>query len=106
MHNLKRFLSLALIIFIINNLSPKIFAGNEIAQDNKELIESIIELVKEEYIDETNEDEIVESAINGMLQSLDPHSIYLNPKNFDELKNDTKGEFAGLGIEVTMKEVW
>ncbi|MDC3320797.1 hypothetical protein OAV10_00975, partial [Hyphomicrobiales bacterium] len=97
MHNLKRFLSLALIIFIINNLSPKIFAGNEIAQDNKELIESIIELVKEEYIDETNEDEIVESAINGMLQSLDPHSIYLNPKNFDELKNDTKGEFAGLG---------
>ena len=103
MHNLKRFFSLALIIFIINNLSPKIFAGNEIAQENKELIESIIELVKEEYIDETNEDEIVESAINGMLQSLDPHSIYLNPKNFDELKNDTKGEFAGLGIEVTME---
>ena len=98
MHNLKRFFSLALIIFVINNLSPKIFAGNEIAQENKELIESIIELVKEEYIDETNEDEIVESAINGMLQSLDPHSIYLNPKNFDELKNDTKGEFAGQQI--------
>ena len=68
------------------------------------LLQSVIELVKDEYIDETNEDEIVESAINGMLQSLDPHSIYLNPKNFSELKNDTRGEFGGLGIEVTMEK--
>ena len=103
MHNLKRFLLLALSIFIINNSSFELFAGNDITQENKDLIESIIELVKEEYIDETDENEIVESAINGMLQSLDPHSIYLNPKNFEELKNDTKGEFAGLGIEVTME---
>ena len=104
MHNLKRFLLLALSIFIINNSSFELFAGNDITQENKDLIESIIELVKEEYIDETDENEIVESAINGMLQSLDPHSIYLNPKNFEELKNDTKGEFAGLGIEVTMEK--
>ena len=103
MHNLKRFLLLTLSIFIINNSSFELFAGNDITQENKDLIESIIELVKEEYIDETDENEIVESAINGMLQSLDPHSIYLNPKNFEELKNDTKGEFAGLGIEVTME---
>ena len=67
------------------------------------LIETIIELVREEYIDETNEDEIIESAINGMLQSLDPHSIYLNPKNYSELQKNTKGEFGGLGIEVTME---
>ena len=81
MHNLKRFLLLTLSIFIINNSSFELFAGNDITQENKDLIESIIELVKEEYIDETDENEIVESAINGMLQSLDPHSIYLNPKN-------------------------
>ena len=47
---------------------------------------------------------LLRSAINGMLQSLDPHSIYLNPKNFSELKNDTRGEFGGLGIEVTMEK--
>ena len=55
MHNLKRFLLLALSIFIINNSSFELFAGNDITQENKDLIESIIELVKEEYIDETDE---------------------------------------------------
>ena len=104
MHNLKRFLLLALSIFIINNSSFELFAGNDITQENKDLIESIIELVKEEYIDETDENEIVESAINGMLQSLDPHSIYLNPKNFEELKNDTTVSYTHLTLP-TNREV-
>ena len=88
-------LTLVFLILLVPSASSK---------NNIHLLQSVIELVKDEYIDETNEDEIVESAINGMLQSLDPHSIYLNPKNFSELKNDTRGEFGGLGIEVTMEK--
>lgn len=101
MYQLQRILLVALMVV---GFSLNLLASDELSQENKNLLQSVIELVKDEYIDETNEDEIVESAINGMLQSLDPHSIYLNPKNFSELKNDTRGEFGGLGIEVTMEK--
>ena len=91
------------LIFLIVFVSVNVFASDKIKKENEDLLQSVIKLVQEEYIDETVEDEIVESAINGMLQSLDPHSLYLNQKDFKELTNDTKGEFGGLGIEVTME---
>ena len=80
----KKILFLILTICAMSFLLSKLNAAETISQENKILIESVIELVKNEYIDEINEDEIIESAINGMLQSLDPHSIYLIPIN---LKN-------------------
>ena len=92
------------LIFIIVFVSVSVFASDKIKKENEDLLQSVIKLVQEEYIDETVEDEIVESAINGMLQSLDPHSLYLNQKDFKELTSDTKGEFGGLGIEVTMEK--
>ena len=92
------------IIFFVVTSEANLFALDKIKEENEDLLHSVIKLVQEEYIDETVEDEIVESAINGMLQSLDPHSVYLNQKNFKELTNDTKGEFGGLGIEVTMEK--
>ena len=92
------------LIFLIVFVSVNIFASDKIKKENEDLLQSVIKLVQEEYIDETVEDEIVESAINGMLQSLDPHSLYLNQKDFKELTRDTKGEFGGLGIEVTMEK--
>lgn len=92
------------LIFLKLTLWSDLFASEKIKVENEELLQSVIKLVQEEYIDETKEDEIVESAINGMLQSLDPHSVYLNQKDFKELTNDTKGEFGGLGIEVTMEK--
>ena len=92
------------LIFLIVFVSVNVFASNKIKKENEDLLQSVIKLVQEEYIDETVEDEIVESAINGMLQSLDPHSLYLNQKDFKELTSDTKGEFGGLGIEVTMEK--
>ena len=98
------FNSTLFIIFLVVTSEANLFASDKIKEENEELLQSIIKLVQEEYIDETVEDEIVESAINGMLQSLDPHSIYLNQKNFKELTSDTKGEFGGLGIEVTMEK--
>ena len=92
------------LIFLIVFVSVNVFASDKIKKENEDLLQSVIKLVQEEYIDETVEDEIVESAINGMLQSLDPHSLYLNQKDFKELTSDTKGEFGGLGIEVTMEK--
>ena len=92
------------LIFLIVFVSINVFASDKIKKENDDLLQSVIKLVQEEYIDETVEDEIVESAINGMLQSLDPHSLYLNQKDFKELTSDTKGEFGGLGIEVTMEK--
>ena len=102
---MKKILNLTLfLIFLIVFVSINVFASDKIKKENEDLLQSVIKLVQEEYIDETVEDEIVESAINGMLQSLDPHSLYLNQKDFKELTSDTKGEFGGLGIEVTMEK--
>jgi carboxyl-terminal processing protease len=100
----KNLLSTLFIFLIAFFASENIFASDKIKQENEDLLQSVIKLVQEEYIDETVEDEIVESAINGMLQSLDPHSLYFNQKDFKELTSDTKGEFGGLGIEVTMEK--
>jgi carboxyl-terminal processing protease len=67
------------------------------------LFGEVFERVRSEYVDEVSDDSLVESAINGMLTSLDPHSNYLNTKNFNDMKVQTRGEFGGLGIEVSME---
>ena len=61
------------------------------------------EVVRADYVGKVDDDSLIESAINGMLTSLDPHSNYLNTKNFDDMKVQTRGEFGGLGIEVSME---
>src|SRR6201987_3728532 len=66
------------------------------------LFGEVFERVRAEYVDDVSDNSLVESAINGMLTSLDPHSNYLNTKNFNDMKVQTRGEFGGLGIEVTM----
>lgn len=66
----------------------------------------IFERVRRQYVTEPKDEELVENAINGMLAALDPHSSYLNAKDFTDMRVQTKGQFGGLGIEVTMdKEV-
>src|SRR6201981_641422 len=67
------------------------------------LFGEVFERVRPEYVDDVSDDTLVESAINGMLTSLDPHSNYLNTKNFNDMKVQTRGEFGGLGIEVSME---
>ncbi len=66
------------------------------------LFGEVFERVRANYVKEVSDGELVESAINGMLTSLDPHSSFLNEKNFRDMQVQTKGEFGGLGIEVTM----
>ncbi len=63
----------------------------------------IFERVRSSYVTEPSEEELIESAIGGMLTSLDPHSSYLNAKDFSDMRVQTRGEFGGLGIEVTME---
>jgi len=68
-----------------------------------DLFGDIFERVRVAYVEEVDEQKLIESAINGMLASLDPHSAYLPPKNFEDMREQTRGEFGGLGIEVTME---
>src|SRR5437870_1462588 len=67
------------------------------------LFGDVFELVRNDYVDDVKDDTLVEGAFNGMLTALDPHSNYLNSKNFNDRKVQTRGEFGGLGIEVSME---
>lgn len=68
------------------------------------LFGEIFDRIRAEYVDPPDEQELIRAAIQGMLSSLDPHSGYLPPADYDEMRQDTSGEFGGLGIEVTMEE--
>ncbi|MFV2051425.1 S41 family peptidase [Aliiroseovarius sp. YM-037] len=69
-----------------------------------DLFGDIFERIRSQYVEEVDEAELIEAAINGMLSSLDPHSSFLPPDDFDEMREQTRGEFGGLGIEVTQEE--
>lgn len=67
------------------------------------LFSDVLERVRADYVDPVTDEKLIETSLNGMLSSLDPHSGYLNKKNFQDMQTQTKGEFGGLGIEVTME---
>src|SRR3954452_2224850 len=64
----------------------------------------VFEKVRSDYVEAPNEAKLIEGAINGMLTSLDPHSSYMSPNEFKEMQTQTRGEFGGIGTEVTMEE--
>ena len=68
-----------------------------------DLFGEVLEKINKEYVDEINQSESMDSAINGLLQSLDPYSAYMSPELFKEMQTDTRGEFGGLGIEIGME---
>jgi carboxyl-terminal processing protease len=68
-----------------------------------DLFGDVFERVRSEYVEKPDDTQMIENAINGMLSSLDPHSSYMSPKNFRDMQVQTRGEFGGLGIEVTME---
>ncbi len=96
-------------LFIYFSLILVVSAGNTFANNSKELYEKIdlfsevLEKVKDEYVDEVDQSEVMDSAINGVLQSLDPYSAYMSPELFKSMQTETKGEFGGLGIEISME---
>src|SRR5512142_2212808 len=68
------------------------------------LFGDVFERVRADYVEKPDDGKLVESAINGMLSGLDPHSSYMDPKSFRDMQVQTRGEFGGLGIEVTMED--
>ena len=68
-----------------------------------DLFGEVLEKIREEYVDEVDQAEVMDSAINGVLQSLDPYSAYMSPELFKSMQTDSKGEFGGLGIEIAME---
>ena len=91
-----------LIFFIIFN-SHKSFAENSDIYKKIDLFGEVLEKINDEYVDEIDQSKSMDSAINGLLQSLDPYSAYMSPENFGEMQTETSGEFGGLGIEVSME---
>jgi carboxyl-terminal processing protease len=82
--------------------SAKAAASDTYRQLN--LFGDVFERVRADYVDKPDDSKLVESAINGMLAGLDPHSSYMDPKSFRDMQVQTRGEFGGLGIEVTMED--
>ena len=110
---MKKIIIAALCGTIAGGLLTTQVAGPLIAQDSTknasvyeqlDLFGDIFERIRAQYVEEVDSKKLVEAAINGMLTSLDPHSSYLDAKAFDDMNTQTRGEFGGLGIEVTMEE--
>ena len=94
----KIFLTLLLLNFFHTSLLSK----NDL-YEKIDLFGEVIENIQKDYVDDVNQAEMMESAINGVLQSLDPYSAYMSPELFKEMQTDTRGEFGGLGIEIGME---
>ena len=98
----KYILTLTIMVFL--NISSKVYSQNvDELYEKIDLFGEVIEKIQNEYVDEVDQVEIMDSAINGALQSLDPYSAYMNPEIFEEAQTETSGEFGGLGIEVSME---
>jgi len=78
-------------------------SGNSEIYKQLDLFGDVLERVRNDYVEKPDDSMLIDSAINGMLAALDPHSAYLNPKSFRDMQVQTRGEFGGLGIEVTME---
>ena len=79
-------------------------ADNEETYKGLKLFTEVIEIVQKNYVDEVNSKDLIEKAIQGMVRGLDPHSALLPPDAFEDLSIDTKGEFSGIGIHITMRD--
>jgi carboxyl-terminal processing protease len=78
--------------------------NNGSVYEQLDLFGDVFERIRSEYVEDADESELIEAAIDGMLSSLDPHSSYLSPEDAEEMRTQTRGEFGGLGIEVTQEE--
>ena len=92
------------ILFILIFFTKNVYGStNENLYKKIDLFGEVLEKIQKEYVDEVDQSEMIDSAINGALQSLDPYSAYMNPEIFESMETDTKGEFGGLGIEIGME---
>ena len=90
-----------LLYFFLIGFSP-LYSKNDL-YEKIDLFGEVLENINKDYVEEVDQAEIMDSAINGVLQSLDPYSAYMSPELFKEMETDTRGEFGGLGIEIGME---
>ena len=101
--DMKKIKFLLLVFFSVFYLNKTVISAEIDIYKKIDLFGEVLEKINKEYVDEFNQSESMDSAINGLLQSLDPYSSYMSPKIFDEMQTETSGEFGGLGIEVSME---
>jgi carboxyl-terminal processing protease len=99
-YDMKKIILLSFIL--INTINLTAYAKNEL-YEKIDLFGEVLEKIKKDYVNEVEQSEMIDSAINGVLQSLDPYSAYMSPELFKEMQTDTKGKFGGLGIEIGME---
>ena len=98
-----KYLIVTLLLISLNSFNTAYSQNMEKLYMKIDLFSEVLEKIQEEYVDEIDQSEVMDSAINGVLQSLDPYSSYMNPEIFEEMSTETSGEFGGLGIEVSME---
>lgn len=89
---------------VINTVTQPAEAAGSSTYRELSIFGDVFERVRAQYVTPPNEEQLIENAINGMLTSLDPHSSYMNAKDAEDMRTQTRGEFGGLGIEVTMED--
>ena len=94
-------------VYLITSLFFFIFTNPILSNENDiykkiDLFSEVLDKINKEYVDEVNQSEAMDAAINGVLQSLDPYSAYMSPDSFKNMQTETSGEFGGLGIEVSL----
>jgi len=100
------FIVIVAVIFLTigSGFYRNISASNDEAYESLKVFSDVIELIEQNYVDPVEAKDLIEKAIQGMVQSLDPHSSLLPPDAFEDLKIDTKGKFTGIGIHITMRD--
>jgi len=101
---MKNIYSTFLIIILSLSISKYVSAANDDDIYKKiDLFSEVLDKINKEYVEDINQSEVMDAAINGVLQSLDPYSAYMSPESFENMQTETSGEFGGLGIEVSME---
>ena len=98
---MKKFLLIISVVFFA--FSKPILSDENDIYKKIDLFSEVLDKINKEYVDEVNQSDAMDAAINGVLQSLDPYSAYMSPDSFKNMQTETSGEFGGLGIEVSME---
>ena len=98
-----KFILIILGFILFSNFNSAYSQNTDKLYEKIDLFSEVLEKIQDEYVDEIDQADVMDSAINGVLQSLDPYSAYMNPEIFSEMQTETSGKFGGLGIEVSME---
>ncbi|MCP3943555.1 MAG: S41 family peptidase [Desulfobacteraceae bacterium] len=97
-------IAVSLVLILMTGSFTRVQADDEKTYKTLKLFTEVLEELEKNYVDKVDADTLIHNAIKGMVGNLDPHSSFMPPEAFDDLQDDTKGEFSGIGIVITMKE--